>query len=798
MSCKYLKMALLTLASVMSWVSHAQTREISGKVVDADGADLQFVNVVLLSLPDSLIVTGTMTDEQGLFRMTAGLNRAVVQLSCLGYKTLHLPVAEVDGQMVHMVEDNAVLAEVVVKGILPKTKLTGNSMITTIQGTVLSNSGSAHDILSKVPGMTQRDDRLEVIGKGSPVFYINGRKVQDLEELKVLHSSQVQNIEVIANPGAAYDASVSAVVRIRTLKIQGDGFGFDISAGNDQDLQYGYSDPATTLNFKYRRNFIDIFGMVNYRNNNMVNISNPVQESNFMQNSQLINIFQDSHFTSHDVKRRINANLGFNWQIGNDHSVGVRIERQDMFDSYNEYTIGNIMEYYNRNDALSDFKDENSSSEYERYLQPYSWNGNAYYNGQMGKLNVDLNVDFVSRKQGGDSEISETLMNGDKRTMTQEYMTLTEFWAGKLILSYPIWRGQLQAGTELSFVDRSSYFSMSGYPLPSVDSHVDENNMAGFANYSFSLPKVGNFSAGLRYEYVGFDYSDRLNPDQNLSRYTSDFFPSVSWSSQFGQIRTSLAYSARIARPSYERLNENINYINSYSLEQGNSKLKNETIYEVSANVGWQWLNLFAAYERRDNTITNGFYLYNDDGVVLLKQINLDTPLRNVAAFLSAAPTWGCYSPNWTLGVQRYFYTQTLPDPSEPSGQRTLTAKKPVFFMDFNNTFRFRHSWQVEANLNVMTKGDMMNFAFLADTYNLGITVQKCWLKNDALCLRATVSDVLLHRTTNMLLDSGYNTLRQTSSQNYHRLNITLRYTFNSSSNKYKGSGAGTEAQSRL
>jgi hypothetical protein len=97
-----------------------------------------------------------------------------------------------------------------------------------------------------------------------------------------------------------------------------------------------------------------------------------------------------------------------------------------------------------------------------------------------------------------------------------------------------------------------------------------------------------------------------------------------------------------------------------------------------------------------------------------------------------------------------------------------------------------------------MTKGDMMNFVFLANTYNLGITVQKCWLKNDALCLRATVSDVLLHRTTNMLLDSGYNTLRQISSQNYHRLNITLRYTFNSSSNKYKGSGAGTEAQSRL
>ena len=407
-------------------------------------------------------------------------------------------------------------------------------------------------------------------------------------------------------------------------------------------------------------------------------------------------------------------------------------------------------------------------------------------------------MDFVTRKQGKDSEISEARMNGEQYAMSQEHRVSTELWAGKLVLSYPVWKGQIQAGTEMSFVDRDNYFSMTGYPLPSTDSYVDENNIAGFANYSFSLPKAGNFSAGLRYEYVGFDYSDKLNPGQNMSRYTSDFFPSVSWSDQFGQIRTSLAYSARIARPSYDRLNENINYVNAYSLEQGNSKLKNETIYEISANVGWQWLNLFAAYERRDNTMTNGFYLYNDEGVVLLKQVNLETPLRNIAAFLSAAPTWGCYSPNWTLGVQRYFYTQILPDPSAPSGERTLTAKKPVFFFDLNNTFRFRKSWQMEANLNVMTKGDMMNFTFLADTYNLGITVQKCWLKNDALCLRATVSDVLQHRTTHVFLDSGYNTLRQTSSQNYHRLNIILRYTFNSSSNKYKGSGAGTEAQSRM
>ena len=797
MSNKYLKMTLLALASVMSWASYAQTREISGKVVDADGADLQFVNVVLLSLPDSSIVTGTMTDEQGLFKMTADLNRGVVQLSNLGYKTMHLTVDEVDGQVVHLVEDNAVLAEVVVKGILPKTKLTGNSMITTIQGTVLSNSGTAHEILSKVPGMTQRDDELEVIGKGKPVFYINGRKVQEKDELKSLHSSEIQNVEVITNPGALYDATVSAVVRIRTVKRQGEGFGFDIAVGDNQDLVYGYNDPSTTLNMKYRYKSIDVFGMVNYYDMNTAHISEPVQTSWFANNGQLININQKSTFFNHHENHNLNANLGLNWQISQNHSVGVRVETRNNFNHVSDHRIDNRVDFRNLADPSADYVDESVTEGIEFMSMPYYWTGNAYYNGQVGKLNIDFNADFVTQKNGCLAENSETGTRVEAQ-IRHESENTSDLLATKLVFSYPVWKGQLQAGTEMSFVDRTNSFTMTGYPLPSTDSDVKERNYAGFVNYAFSLDGFGNLSAGLRYEHVGFDYVDILNPDQSLTRYTDDLFPSISWSNQFGKFRTSLAYSAKVARPSYDRLNESINYMNSFSLEQGNPKLKNESIYEVSATVGYQWLNFFVAYERRDNTFTQGAFQYNDQGVVVIRQMNLDDPLRNIAAFLSAAPTFGCYSPNWSLGVQRYFYTQVLSDPSHPDGQRTLSAKKPVFFMDFNNAFRFKNSWQIEANLNVMTKGDMQQFAFMRDTYNLGLVVQKCWLKNDALCLRATLSDVLQMRATEVFLDNGYFQLHQTSKPNYHRLNVTLRYTFNSSNNKYKGSGAGVEAQNRM
>ena len=792
-----MKWIAVAVMSVLSQVAFPQTRELTGKIVDKDGEDMPFVNVVLLSLPDSTIMHGTVTDEQGMFSISADISIGTLQLSMLGYETVSLPVEEVRGQIIVMEEDMNMLGEAVVKGFMPKTKLTGNSMITTIQGTVLGNAGTAHEMLSKVPGMTQRDDKLEVIGKGAPVFYINGRKVQDVDELKSLHSDEIHNVEVITNPGAIYEATVSSVVRIRTIRRQGEGFGFNLTGGNNQDLRYGYSDPAATLNFKYRRNSVDVFGMVNYADKNNVSISQPVQTSWFTNNGQLININQDSWWFSHNVNHDLNANLGLNWQISQNHSVGVRVETRNNFNPTGDYRINNTVDFRNLASPSADYVDESVTEGSETMSMPYYWTGNAYYNGQVGKLNVDFNVDFVTRKNGQVADITEAGTRG-KSQMRNEHESTSELWATKLVLSYPVWKGQLQAGTEMSFVDRASCFTMTGYPLPSTDSDVNEKNVAGFVNYAFKLDRFGNLSAGLRYEHVGFDYVDILNPDQSLTRYTDDLFPSISWSNQFGKFRTSLAYSSKVARPSYDRLNENINYMNSFSLEQGNSKLKNETIYEVSVTVGYQWLNLFVAYERRDNTLTQGASLYNDEGVILMKHINLDQPLRNVAAFLSAAPTFGCYSPNWTLGIQRYFYSQTLMDPSHPDGQRTLTAKKPVLFMDLNNAFRFKRSWQLEANLNVMTKGDMMQFAFLRNTYNLGLVVQKCWLKNNALCLRVSLSDVLQMRTTEMFLDNGYFQLHQTSDQNYHRLNVTLRYTFNSSSNKYKGSGAGADAKNRM
>ena len=780
-----LKMAALMAAVMMSLTAQAKTQDVGGKVIDQNGEPLPFVSVALLTA-DSTYIQGATSDENGVFQIKTTDACCILRLSYIGYRTQYVDVKGSEVGTIRMEEDQTMLKEITVKGQMPKTKLTGNSMITTIQGTVLGSSGTAKEMLAKVPGMTAKGDELEVLGKGTPVFYINGRKMQDKDELKRLRSEEILSVEVITNPGAEYDATISAVVRIKTVRRDGEGFGFDLTAANNQDLAFGYSDPSSTLNLRYRHNNIDLFGMVNYWKWDNPNDLRIKQSTFLADNGAIKNILQDSHIRNDWHGQGLNYNLGFNWQLNEQHSIGARVERHDQFKTYNDVWV--------ESENNQTGRDRSHQDDHSHY--PYNWQGNAYYNGQVGKLNIDLNVDFLTEKENGDNRIDVILP--EPQQMEQKSQSSSRLWAAKLVLSYPVWKGQLQAGTEMSFAKRESSSSITNYPLPSNDSEVKENNVAAFVAYNADLQKWGTLSAGLRYEHVGFDYTDHLDGKNSMTRYQDEFFPNVTWSKQFGTIQAALAYTMKTVRPNYSSLNDCILYLNSFTLQQGDSKLKNATMQEVSINARYKWLNLFIAYERRDNTITQVPMAYNDEGIMLLKQANLKDPVRNLAVFLSANPTWGIYSPSWTLGGQKFWNTMTFDDPRTATGKTDVTFTKPIFFFDLNNTFRLKHRWQLEANASIMTKGDVLNFRMLSPSCNLRFVVQKYWLKNDALCLRASISDVFQRSVQDVAQDCGFFYGEQTTRSRSHRLDISIRYTFNASKSKYKGTGAGKVEQERM
>lgn len=127
------------------------------------------------------------------------------------------------------------MGELVVKGDLPKIRLRNDALVTTVQNSVLSKAGTANDVLKRLPSITGKDGEFSVFGKGQAKIYINNREMRDVSELDILNSAEIKEVEIVNNPGARYNASVKAVIRIYTLRKVGDtinGFRMSLSQQN--------------------------------------------------------------------------------------------------------------------------------------------------------------------------------------------------------------------------------------------------------------------------------------------------------------------------------------------------------------------------------------------------------------------------------------------------------------------------------------------------------------------------------------------------------------------------------------
>ena len=251
-----IRKAIFALSVALGISVSLQAQTVSGRLVDEESRPMAFANVVILSPEDSSYVTGTVSREDGTFSLnnSSGQER-LLRVSSVGYVTIYKRCSGGDMGVIGMKTDENVLGEVVVKSQLPVTRLGDEGLLTNVEGSVLSRMGTANDVLARIPGLQRKNDGFEVFGKGTPLIYINGRKLRDKEELAQLSSEDIKSVEVIHNPGARYDASVGAVVRIRTVKRQGDGFGFRLSGDYNQSENTDLNGQADV---NYRHGGLDV------------------------------------------------------------------------------------------------------------------------------------------------------------------------------------------------------------------------------------------------------------------------------------------------------------------------------------------------------------------------------------------------------------------------------------------------------------------------------------------------------------------------------------------------------------
>ena len=110
------------------------------------------------------------------------------------------------------------LQEVVVTAKQPATKLVGSTLVSTIPGTNLADLGTALDVLAQLPMLKVQDDAVSVIGKSNIEIYIDGRPMRDDRDLQQILSSNLKKVELLMAPGAAYESTTGAVLKITTKR----------------------------------------------------------------------------------------------------------------------------------------------------------------------------------------------------------------------------------------------------------------------------------------------------------------------------------------------------------------------------------------------------------------------------------------------------------------------------------------------------------------------------------------------------------------------------------------------------
>ena len=674
------------------------------------------------------------------------------------------------------------LQEVVVKGNLPNTRLKGNAMITRIQGTPLSDAGTLGEMLVKVPGMTGTDEAPEVLGKGSPLIYINGRLMRDNSELKRLRSEEIRDVEVINNPGAQYDATVRAVVRIRTVRQQGDGLSLDLTLSDEHDLRYDFDRPQMKVGANYRKNGVDVFGSVYYYHQDYR------QYSTIEDITTTDKVFrQYGPYTMTWKHDNLTYTAGVNWQLSDNHSLGVRADLTHQMKGKNQVIYD---EDVFENNALIDHLYSHQTS---KETKPLGWLTNTYYNGKLGKLDIDFNFDFMRNGTDTDRENVEQSKVQDDFVVSKSG-SRSRLFASKLVLSYPVWKGELEVGTEMTFVNRNNTYWIDKAIIANSDAEITENNVAVFAEYSCDFKKYGSASVGLRYEHTLMDYDDAINKDEKMHRSMDEWFPTASYSVTLGKVQTALSYSIKTYRPSFFAMNDAVTYISRYMYQAGNSQLLNERVRDLTLNVSYKWITLTASYEHLTNPITQWNFLTETDAM-LCKHINLDKPINTLSAYLAVTPRVGIWSLNATAGFEKQ---DLYLDVEGPQGVYRVYYDKPQYTLNAYNTFTLKHGWRFDVNLMYRSSGCSYNF--YNDTYNLrlGLVAQKSLLKDNSLTLRAAVLDCFQRNRMNEFSDCGYNQIQQNNRFSTHKLMLSLIYRLNATRSKYKGTGAGKDAQARM
>ncbi len=515
------------------------------------------------------------------------------------------------------------LSAVTVTGHRPLIEQRIDRMVVNVDAAVTNVGATALEVLEKSPGITlDKDGNISLKGKqGVQVFidgkpsYLSGADLVNL--LRNMTASQLDQIEIMTNPPAKYDAAGnSGIINIKTKKNKVKGFNGSATAGYSQGVYWSTNE---SLNMNYRNNKFNVFMNYNFNKNNGFQQLDIHRSYKASDGKTVIAQFDQSAFMP---RTNINDNLKF----GLDYYATKKT------------TIGFLLSGFvnpgtNNNYNTSYLKDANGVV--DSIVQSTSLNQSTWKNGSVN-LNFRHEYDSTGRELTADLDYSSYVSRSNQDFVNASYFpdmtpksethlvsTLPvniNIYSAKADYTHPLNKTtKLEAGVKSSFVNTdnaANYFNLiGGSEVPDYTKtnrfQYDENINAAYISMNKQVKKFG-IQAGLRFEntnYKGHQLGNPAVPDSLFRNTYNNLFPTVFISyaadknNQFG-----LSLGRRIDRPAYGDLNPFLFFIDNYTYEAGNTFLKPQ--YSNNIEVSHTYKNFLTTtvnYSRTTNFFTETF-----------------------------------------------------------------------------------------------------------------------------------------------------------------------------------------------
>lgn len=347
---------------------------LTGKLVDqSTGTAVDFASVAIFDGANAQ-VAGMLSEEDGRFSFS-NLNAGTytLRITFVGYENheqqISLSTSESKNleTLTLIPASSEILDEVVIEAELPDMRLGIDRKVFNVSQSLVSEGGSATDLLANVPSLSvDMDGGVSLRGSSNVRILIDGKPSamagSDITQtLQSLPANSIQSIEVITNPSSKYDAEgQSGIINIVLKKNIRRGLNGVVTASGGS---YDNYDGGISLN--YRDEKFNYYGNYNFRKSNRVG-------DGFNKNTNLIN-------------NGITENTSENSRKGNGHSGKVGID----YNMNEKTTIGLSSNF--------SIRDNNRSENlfYQYFNQPdLSGTSNRLTEQNEDDLGYDINLDF--------------------------------------------------------------------------------------------------------------------------------------------------------------------------------------------------------------------------------------------------------------------------------------------------------------------------------------------------------------------------------------------------------------------